>query len=31
MTQYQQDVNAVNILNWCSSVLSANKDGTSFE
>lgn len=30
MTEYQQDVNAVNTINWCSSVLGANKDGTSF-
>ena len=30
MTEYQQDVNAVNIINWCTSVLTANKDGTSF-
>jgi hypothetical protein len=25
MTQYQQDVNAINIINWCESVLKANK------
>lgn len=31
MTQYQQDVNAVNIINWCESVLKANKEGISFE
>jgi hypothetical protein len=31
MTEYQQDVNAINIINWCQSVLKANKDGISFE
>lgn len=31
MTQLQQDVNAVNTINWCQSVLKANKEGISFE
>lgn len=31
MTQYQQDVNAVNIINWCMTVLKSNKDSNSFE
>lgn len=31
MTSYQQDVNAVNTINWCKSVLKANNDGISFE
>ena len=30
MTQYQQDVNAVNVINWCMSVLKSNKDSNSF-
>jgi len=31
MSQYQQDVNAVNIINWCNTVLKSNKNGTTFE
>jgi S1/P1 Nuclease len=31
MSQYQQDVNSINTINWCLSVLKANKDGVTFE
>jgi len=31
MTQYQQDVNSINTINWCLAVLKANKEGVSFE
>lgn len=31
MTSYQQDVNAINIINWCLTVLKHNLDGISFE
>ena len=31
MSSFQQDVNAVNTINWCKSVLKANKEGISFE
>jgi hypothetical protein len=31
MTSLQQDVNAVNTINWCKSVLKANKAGVTFE
>ena len=31
MTSYQQDVNSINIINWCISVLKNNKEGISFE
>lgn len=31
MTQYQQDVNSINTINWCNKILKLNKDGVSFE
>lgn len=31
MSEYQVDVNAINIINWCLTVLKANKNGVSFE
>ena len=31
MTSFQQDINAVNTINWCFSILKANRDGISFE
>jgi hypothetical protein len=31
MTQYQQDINAINIINWCDTVLKTNKEGLTFE
>ena len=31
MSQYQQDVNSINTINWCYKVLKLNKNGVSFE
>ena len=31
MTQYQRDVNAVNVIKWCQTVLKANRENVSFE
>ena len=31
MTQFQQDINAMNTLGWAENVLKTNKDGISFE
>ena len=31
MTQLQQDVNAINTINWCNTVLKTNKEGITFE
>lgn len=31
MTQFQQDVNAINMINRCNTVLKTNKNGVTFE
>jgi hypothetical protein len=31
MNEMQQDVNSINIVNWCKSVLTTNMDSVTFE